>query len=178
SARGWLGTFGVEALAPRRPRGLSGGEQLRVGLSRALAADPALLLLDEPADGLDPLARRQLRDILRRLGRFFAHESCGKCFPCRIGTQRLAERLGLGRAQAPHVLHQRGQTLRVVQAIQALHQLVHRHAPMLPRLGSVEHGPFGAVGETPGHPRGRGTSTMAGMRRSASMRVPSGRIRR
>lgn len=32
-----------------------------------------------------------LRDVLRRLGRFFAHESCGKCFPCQLGTQRQVE---------------------------------------------------------------------------------------
>ncbi len=35
-----------------------------------------------------------LRDVLRRLGRFFAHESCGKCFPCQLGTQRQMELLG------------------------------------------------------------------------------------
>jgi NADH-quinone oxidoreductase subunit F len=32
-----------------------------------------------------------MRDVLRRLGRFFAHESCGKCFPCQLGTQRQME---------------------------------------------------------------------------------------
>ena len=32
-----------------------------------------------------------LRDILARIGGFFAHESCGKCYPCQIGTQRQAE---------------------------------------------------------------------------------------
>ena len=35
--------------------------------------------------------QRDLRDILRRLGRFFAHESCGKCYPCQLGTQRQFE---------------------------------------------------------------------------------------
>ncbi len=34
---------------------------------------------------------RDLRDILARLGRFFAHESCGKCYPCQLGTQRQYE---------------------------------------------------------------------------------------
>lgn len=34
---------------------------------------------------------RDLRDTLRRLGRFFAHESCGKCYPCQMGTQRQKE---------------------------------------------------------------------------------------
>ena len=34
---------------------------------------------------------RDLRDVLLRLGRFFAHESCGKCYPCQLGTQRQYE---------------------------------------------------------------------------------------
>ncbi len=34
---------------------------------------------------------RDLRDVLKRLGHFFAHESCGKCYPCQIGTQRQKE---------------------------------------------------------------------------------------
>jgi NADH-quinone oxidoreductase subunit F len=34
---------------------------------------------------------RDLRDVLRRLGEFFAHESCGKCYPCQMGTQRQKE---------------------------------------------------------------------------------------
>ena len=34
---------------------------------------------------------RDLRDVLRRLGKFFAHESCGKCYPCQMGTQRQME---------------------------------------------------------------------------------------
>ncbi len=34
---------------------------------------------------------RDLRDILKRLGHFFAHESCGKCYPCQMGTQRQME---------------------------------------------------------------------------------------
>ena len=34
---------------------------------------------------------RDLRDVLKRLGRFFAHESCGKCYPCQMGTQRQME---------------------------------------------------------------------------------------
>lgn len=43
---------------------------------------------------------RDLRDILRRLGSFFAHESCGKCYPCQLGTQRqkeILERIAVGR---------------------------------------------------------------------------------
>jgi len=35
--------------------------------------------------------KRDVRDVLQRLGRFFAHESCGKCYPCQLGTQRQHE---------------------------------------------------------------------------------------
>ncbi|HEY4491491.1 MAG TPA: NADH-ubiquinone oxidoreductase-F iron-sulfur binding region domain-containing protein, partial [Acidobacteriota bacterium] len=34
---------------------------------------------------------RDIRDVLKRLGHFFAHESCGKCYPCQMGTQRQME---------------------------------------------------------------------------------------
>jgi NADH-quinone oxidoreductase subunit F len=49
---------------------------------------------------------RDLRDILLRLGRFFAHESCGKCYPCQLGTQRqfeILERIAHGRVLAGDV---------------------------------------------------------------------------
>jgi osmoprotectant transport system ATP-binding protein len=74
--------------ADRRPRALSGGQRQRVGLARALAADPPILLMDEPFGALDPLTRAEVRQA-------FAHAQARLQTTVIIVTHDIAEAFAL-----------------------------------------------------------------------------------
>ncbi|MCL6679339.1 LPS export ABC transporter ATP-binding protein [Sphingomonas sp. RG327] len=62
-----LGEFGLTALRDSAAMALSGGERRRCEIARALAADPSIMLLDEPFAGIDPISISDIRELVREL---------------------------------------------------------------------------------------------------------------
>jgi putative ABC transport system ATP-binding protein len=90
-----LGTLGLEHRRTHRPDVMSGGEQQRVAIGRALAADPALILADEPTGNLDSQSSRSVCELLRNLsGRdgktivMVTHEPSVAAYAQRVAVMR------------------------------------------------------------------------------------------
>ena len=66
-AKEWIKIVGLEGYEKSYPRQLSGGMQQRVGIARALANRPEVLIMDEPFSALDPLIRAEMQDVVLEL---------------------------------------------------------------------------------------------------------------
>lgn len=84
-----LAEFRIQGLAARLPREISGGERQRCAIARTLASGPEFLLMDEPAQGLDIVLRRELHAVLRRVRQQFG-------LPMILVTHDISEALSLG----------------------------------------------------------------------------------
>ena len=106
-----LALLGLEpAMRERYPHQLSGGQQQRVGVARALAANPEVLLMDEPFGALDPVTRSALQQEMRRI-----HRMLGRTIV--LVTHDIDEALGL----AEHlVLMDKGQVVQQGSPLQML----------------------------------------------------------
>jgi molybdate transport system ATP-binding protein len=102
-ARDWLRRVHLEGLEQRRPEALSGGQQQRVAMARALARQPAVLLLDEPFAAVDKVTRRKLYAELAELRRSLD-------IPCLLVTHDLDEASMLADRMA---ILRRGTTLQI-----------------------------------------------------------------
>jgi sodium transport system ATP-binding protein len=78
----------MKPLLERRTEGFSQGERMKTALARALIHDPPNIILDEPTNGLDVLATRSLREVLRRL-----RDEQGKCIVFSTHIMQEVERL-------------------------------------------------------------------------------------
>jgi len=86
SAAEWLVKLGLENRLHHKPSQLSGGEQQRVAVARALINDPAIILADEPSGNLDTKNARQLHELFLRI-----HEETGKTFVIVTHNMELAD---------------------------------------------------------------------------------------
>jgi osmoprotectant transport system ATP-binding protein len=133
----------------RRPDALSGGQRQRVGVARALAADPPVLLMDEPFGAVDPVARGRLQTeigaILKRLNKTVILVTHDLDEAVRMGDRIVLMRDGrIVQADTPDRLLARpadGFVADFVGPDRALRRLAGLHVGDLARLGSSEDGP-------------------------------------
>ncbi len=87
-----LGSVGLSGMGGKMPSELSGGMRKRVGLARALAMDPQIVLFDEPTSGLDPVMAAAINDLILRTRREFG-ATCVVISHDIDATMKIADRI-------------------------------------------------------------------------------------
>ena len=157
-----LETVSLQGYGDAMPSELSGGMQQRVGLARALAADPAILLMDEPFSALDPLIRRGLQDEFLALSQtmnkttvFITHDlDEAMRMGSRIGIMRDGEMVQVGTPEDIIIHPKDGYVADFVQGLSRL-KLVFAHRIMeQPETYNKTHGNLAEVDTWPqAHPQ-------------------------
>ena len=167
------------SFAKRYPAQLSGGQQQRVGVARALAADPPVMLMDEPFSAVDPVVREQLQNEFLRL-----QAELGKTIVVRHPRHRRgdqARRPGRGHAGRRQARPVRRAGRAAVPSGRRLRRRLRRPRPRLPRAGLRRGGRAAArrprtpcaLGE-PVRARRATAPTTAGSSSSTTQRQPQG----
>lgn len=151
-----LDQVGLGAWAHHRPHQLSGGMQQRVGLARALATDPAVLLMDEPFSALDPLIRAEiqqelldLQDRLKKTILFITHDlDEALTLGSRVAIMMEGQIVQLGRPEEILKDPANDFVRRFVQAVDRTKVLTASSIMQRPTgLARVDHGPRKALRE-------------------------------
>jgi cobalt/nickel transport system ATP-binding protein len=122
-----LTTTGLEGFGDRSPHHLSGGEKQRVCLAGVLACRPAVLVLDEPTNNLDPRGKRVLKGLLKSIPSTKIIASHDLEMICELCTRTIVLDNGLIVADGPTVELLSNEQLMLQHGLEKPHSLQHRH---------------------------------------------------
>jgi cobalt/nickel transport system ATP-binding protein len=122
-----LRNVGLEGIENRTPHHLSGGEKQRVCLAGILACNPAILVLDEPTNNLDPRGKRELKTLLRSIATTMIIASHDLELVVELCQRTIVLDKGVVVADGPTLQLLSDETLMLKHGLEKPHSLQHRH---------------------------------------------------